>query len=157
MIEDFLFKDIQSIISRPSLCVPCHSLLLDWILEWAKRKLCKEENVINLLEYLQLDRKFIQKQTEKLNTWNNLASKIAFKHNLQRGCPKYCYLVEFKLNKSQVRNIEEFVDGGEKSNFYCFTLPDGNFNRISGLTSTASLAGTCNANYFRPITQVTLL
>ena len=110
--------------------------------------------MIKLIQNLQLDRKFIQRKTENKLDSSGIASKLVFSSRSQRMCENFYYIVEFKLNKSQIRNIEEFVDKGEKSNFYCFSFPGGGFNKISSICSTASLAGTCNANYFRPITQV---
>ena len=148
-------QDMMSILSRKSLCIPCDSLLLDFIIKWANRKSTyNQNNVINLLQNLKLERKFIQKKTDKHLPETGIASKLVLWNRRIRDCARFYYLVEFKLHKSQLRNIEDFVDKGEKSNFYCFSFPDGNYSKVTTLSSNGSLAGTCNANYFRPITQV---
>merc|ERR1719285_1317939 len=148
------YKEMHEVLVRDSLCVPCDTLLLQWIIRWSLlQDKPREDNLVTLLQSLNLERKFIQKKTEKLFSEFQLSSKLVLRKNKLRDCATFYYLVEFKLNKSQIRNIEEFVDSGEKCNFYCFTLPDGNLNKVTALSSTASLAGTCNANYFRPFTK----
>ena len=37
-------------------------------------------------------------------------------------CPRCTYLVEYKLAKTQLRNIEDFIDQGQKSLFLAFSL-----------------------------------
>ena len=102
----------------------------------------------------------------KLYKENALCSKVTkmfpdFKSTLcsnqessLRSCDRFYYLVEYKLSKSQLRNIEDFVDKGEKSGFYSIGLPSGSCNKVQEITSASSLCGTCNGNYFRPVTQV---
>ena len=53
--------------------------------------------------------------------------------------------------------IEDFVDKGEKSVFFSISLPEGTYSKVAELTVTSSLCGTCNGNYFRPITKVSML
>ena len=90
------------------------------------------------------------------------------------------YLVEYKLAKGQLREIEDFIDRGQKSLFLGaintrdhqhhkhnnwqwttitiiitpgVVLCEGRIKRLPSLSSMASMATTASANYGRPVTK----
>merc|ERR1719220_1427964 len=70
-----------------------------------------------------------------------------------RRCKRCTYLVEYKLSKGQLREVEDFIDRGQKSLFLGVDLCEGRTKRLSSLSSMASMATTASANYGRPVTK----
>ena len=62
------------------------------------------------------------------------------------------YLVQYKLARSQLRNIEDFIDKGGKSLFLGFNLTGRKIKKLNSLSSMSSMVGTAARNYSRPIT-----
>ena len=130
--------------------------MLSLVLSWAKSNVSDVEDfsfLAQLLNLIYLDRRTVATRVTHLYPEFSV-STFSAPETRRRACAKAFYLVEFKLGKSQLRNIEDFVDRGEKSMFYSFRLQDGTYNKVSELSSTSSICGTCNGNYFRPVTQV---
>lgn len=108
-------------------------------------------SLAKLLSLLHLERSVIITSLQKILP-DFAASLLPAKNPARRGpCPRFSYLVEAKPSKTQLRNIEDFVDKGEKSSF--LSLSPNGMARVPEMGSNSSMAGTCNGNYFRPVTQ----
>ena len=67
-----------------------------------------------------------------------------------RTCYNCVYLVQFKLARSPRRNIEDFIDKGEKSLFLGFNLTGKKVKKLNSLYSMSSMVGNVAGNLFTP-------
>ena len=87
-----------------------------------------------------------------LNCFNSNEANLGLQ--CARSCSNCHYIVQYKLSKTQIRNIEDFIDSGQKSLFTGFNLL--NPNRQSSLkcvTNMSSMVGTAAGHYGRPVTS----
>jgi hypothetical protein len=74
-----------------------------------------------------------------------------------RTCYNCVYLVQYKLARSQIRNIEGFFDKGEKSLFLGFNLTGKKVKKLNSLSSMSSMVEIAAGNYSRPITTGSIM
>jgi len=153
-------EEMCDILSRETLCVSSEKCLFDLAICWAQEKVDQPSAYDHLLKLLQhvrftlLDKSFVQKSLRD-NFPDYTAVKLKAPHkNTRRVCQNSLFLAEFKMTKIQERGIDDFVDDGEeKSSFMLFDLHQDRKTKVAGMTSTASMIGTANGNYWRPLTR----
>ena len=152
---------MNQLLLRDSVCVKSEQSLLGFVLSWAELNVASIEDypyLAKLASHIYAERKGvlsrISKNFPRFDV--SLVTPPAARGKL-RHCSQGFYLVEFKLSRNQLRNIEDFVDTGEKSSFYSFSLTKATYSQVAELTNTGSMCGTSNGNYFRPITKVSCL
>ena len=74
-----------------------------------------------------------------------------------RSCSNCYYIAQYKLSSTQIRNIEDFVDSGQKSLFVGFNLSSMKVTKLSSMTNMSSMIGTAAGNYGRPVTRESLM
>jgi len=151
-------EEMCDILSRETLCVSSEKCLFDLAICWAQEKVHEENAYDNFLQLLQhvrftlLDKSFVQK-TLRDNFPDYSAVKLKAPHKTtKRLCQNSLYLAEFKTTKMQERGIDDFVDDeDEKSSFMLFDLQQDKKSKVLAMTSTASMIGTANGGYWRPV------
>jgi len=157
------WEEMKEIITRNGLCLQSESLLLDFVLNWAKDKVSNIEDYQSLTELLLnlrlslLDKKYVRTQVklqfpdycEMLPIRFN--SSLTLKH--ARSCYNCYYMAQYKLSSTQIRNIEDFVDSGQKSLFLGFNLYTMKVTKLKSMTNFSSMVGTAAGNYGRPVTR----
>jgi len=157
------WEELKQVLQRPQLCIESEAVLLNFVLNWASEKVTNMEDFQNLQELLScvrvstLDKKFVRNQLcERFPEFCEALTPLNISSGLQcaRSCSNCHYIVQYKLSKTQIRNIEDFIDSGQKSLFTGFNLL--NPNRQSSLkcvTNMSSMVGTAAGHYGRPVTS----
>lgn len=152
------WEELQTILERPGLCVQSEAVLLGLVLDWAEDKVgCSEDytrltRLLLSLRLARLDKRMVVKTLSlKFPDWAE-AGLVVSPLTAPRACQHCSYLLQFKLAPTQVRNIEDFIDTGQKSLFLGFRLAGGAAGRVAGLTRMQSMVGTAAGNYNRPLT-----
>eukprot|EP00092_Neocalanus_flemingeri_P009620 GFUD01010356.1.p1 GENE.GFUD01010356.1~~GFUD01010356.1.p1 ORF type:complete len:542 (-),score=187.78 GFUD01010356.1:229-1854(-) len=122
------WEEMKQVLDREGLCVQSEATLLELAIVWANDKVEDQEEYTTWLQLLQsvrltlLDKKFVKQQLAKnFPLYSDIKPRVpAVKY--PRTCYNCVYLVQFKLAKMQIRNIEDFIDKGEKSLFLGFNL-----------------------------------
>ena len=116
-------------LEQKSFCsTSVRSLLLELAIIWAKDKVEGQEEYNEWLQLLQsvrftlLDKKFVKQQLAKNFPLFSDTKPRPLSVTYPRTCYNCVYLVQFKLARSQLRNIEDFIDKGERSLFLWFNL-----------------------------------
>eukprot|EP00092_Neocalanus_flemingeri_P009619 GFUD01010355.1.p1 GENE.GFUD01010355.1~~GFUD01010355.1.p1 ORF type:complete len:560 (-),score=190.97 GFUD01010355.1:230-1909(-) len=157
------WEEMKQVLDREGLCVQSEATLLELAIVWANDKVEDQEEYTTWLQLLQsvrltlLDKKFVKQQLAKnFPLYSDIKPRVpAVKY--PRTCYNCVYLVQFKLAKMQIRNIEDFIDKGEKSLFLGFNLAGRKVKRLSNLSSMSSMVGTAAGNYSRPVTSGSLM
>eukprot|EP00092_Neocalanus_flemingeri_P013866 GFUD01014959.1.p1 GENE.GFUD01014959.1~~GFUD01014959.1.p1 ORF type:complete len:512 (+),score=168.60 GFUD01014959.1:105-1640(+) len=157
------WEEMKQVLDREGLCVQSEATLLELAIVWANDKVEDQEEYTQWLQLLQsvrltlLDKKFVKQQLAKnFPLYSDIKPRVpAVKY--PRTCYNCVYLVQFKLAKMQIRNIEDFIDKGEKSLFLGFNLAGRKVKRLSNLSSMSSMVGTAAGNYSRPVTSGSLM
>eukprot|EP00092_Neocalanus_flemingeri_P027969 GFUD01030366.1.p1 GENE.GFUD01030366.1~~GFUD01030366.1.p1 ORF type:complete len:560 (+),score=194.68 GFUD01030366.1:106-1785(+) len=157
------WEEMKQVLDREGLCVQSEATLLELAIVWANDKVEDQEEYTTWLQLLQsvrltlLDKKFVKQQLAKnFPLYSDIKPRVpAVKY--PRTCYNCVYLVQFKLAKMQIRNIEDFIDKGEKSLFLGFNLAGRKVKRLSNLSSMSSMVGTAAGNYSRPVTTGSLM
>ena len=147
---------MNQLLKRDSVCVKSEQSLLRFVLGWAELNVASSEDhpyLAKLASLIFAERKGVLSRISKTYPRFDV-SLVTPPAGKLRQCSRGFYLVEFKLSRNQLRNIEDFVDTGEKSNFYSFSLAKATYSQVAELTNNGSFCGTCNGNYFRPMTKV---
>eukprot|EP00092_Neocalanus_flemingeri_P069095 GFUD01084582.1.p1 GENE.GFUD01084582.1~~GFUD01084582.1.p1 ORF type:complete len:552 (-),score=186.18 GFUD01084582.1:229-1884(-) len=154
---------LKQVLDREGLSMQSKATLLELAIVWANDKVEDQEEYTTWLQLLQsvrltlLDKKFVKQQLAKnFPLYSDIKPRVpAVKY--PRTCYNCVYLVQFKLAKMQIRNIEDFIDKGEKSLFLGFNLAGRKVKRLSNLSSMSSMVGTAAGNYSRPVTSGSLM
>ena len=102
-----------------------------------------------------LDKKYVRNQVRHHFPDYSELVPVRFNSVLSdaRSCSNCYYIAQYKLSSTQIRNIEDFVDSGQKSLFVGFNLYSLKVNKLSSLTNMSSMIGTAAGNYGRPLTR----
>ena len=161
------WEELKQILQRSELCIESEAVLLKFVLDWAQDKVTSMEEFQNLQELLgcvrlgTLDKKFLRHQLcERFPDYCDITTplSISASNYFPRSCGNCHYIVQYKLTKTQIRNIEDFIDSGQKSMFLGFNL----FNlkkqsSLKSLTNMSSMVGTAAGHYGRPVTSGSFL
>ena len=157
------WEEMKQVLDRQGLCIQSEATLLELAIIWAKDKVEGQEEYIKWLQLLQsvrltlLDKKFVKQQlTKNFPLYSEIKPRAPIV-KYPRTCYNCVYLVQFKLAKMQIRNIEDFIDKGEKSLFLGFNLAGRKVKRLNTLSSMSSMVGTAAGNYSRPVTTGSLM
>ena len=161
------WEEVRQVLARPELCVQSETVVLQWAVAWARDKVTTQEDFARLQELLlqlrlgTMDKKLVRRQlADNFGELCDVTSPLptAATQQLPRGCRSCHYLVQYKHSKTQIRNIEDFVDSGQKSMFLSFNLssPDKQ-SSCRGMTSMASMVSTAAGHYGRPVTSGSVL
>ena len=157
------WQELRQILRRQELCVESEGVLLKFVLNWATDKVNTHEDFQNLQELLScvriatLDKKFVRNQLcQRFPEFCEALTPLSI--SIGEMCPRSCsschYLVQYKLSKTQIRNIEDFIDSGQKSMFVGFNLLNpGLQSSLKCLTNMSSMVGTAAGHYGRPVTS----
>ena len=152
------WEEMIQVLDRDGLCVQSEASLLELAVFWAKDKVETEEDYCEWLQLLQsvrltlVDKKYVKQQLAKnFPLFSSLRPRMP-KVTYARTCYNCIYLVQYKLTKTQLRNIEDFIDKGEKSLFLGFNLAGHKMNKLTSMSRMSSMVGTAAGNYSRPIT-----
>jgi len=157
------WEEMKLVLDRNGLCVPSEGVLLELAITWARNKVEDEEDYRMWLELLQsvrltlLEKKFVKQQLAKNFPLYSDIKPRAPLVKYPRTCYNCVYLVQFKLSKLQIRNIEDFIDKGEKSLFLGININAQKTKRLNNLSNMSSMVGTAAGNYSRPITTGSLM
>eukprot|EP00092_Neocalanus_flemingeri_P027970 GFUD01030367.1.p1 GENE.GFUD01030367.1~~GFUD01030367.1.p1 ORF type:complete len:304 (+),score=104.70 GFUD01030367.1:106-1017(+) len=110
------WEEMKQVLDREGLCVQSEATLLELAIMWANDKVEDQEEYTTWLQLLQsvrltlLDKKFVKQQLAKnFPLYSDIKPRVpAVKY--PRTCYNCVYLVQFKLAKMQIRNIEDFID-----------------------------------------------
>ena len=156
------WEELRQILSRPQLCIESEAVLLKFVLDWAKDKVITLEDFKDLQELLtnirlsSLDRKFVRNLIKEYFPEFSDLSPVSFSSSSDcvRTCSNCHYIVQYKLSKTQIRNLEDFIDSGQKSMFLGFNLHDpSKQNSLKCVTNMGSMVGTAAGHYGRPLTS----
>jgi len=152
------WEEMKEVLDRDGLCIDSEATLLELAIFWAKDKVEEEEDYNEWLLLLQsvrlklLDKKYVKQQLAiNFPTFSSIKPRLP-KVSYPRTCYNCIYLVQYKLAKTQLRNIEDFIDKGEKSLFLGFNLAGNKMKKLVSMSSMSSMVGTAAGNYSRPIT-----
>ena len=155
------WEEMRQILVRPQLCIESEAVLLQFVLNWSKDKVITLEDFKNFQDLLQhirlssLDKKFVRGQIKSYfpEFSDQLPVSMSRSTECVRSCSNCHYIVQYKLSKTQIRNIEDFIDSGQKSLFLGFNLHDpSRQSSLKCLTNMGSMVGTAAGHYGRPVT-----
>ena len=148
------------LLDRTDLCVQSEEVLLQLVLHWAEGKVEEAEDVVMVEELLgkvglaALERKHVARSLAAALPGVQAPLSVGSRALPERRCTRCSYLLEYKLAKGQLRQVEDFVDQGQKSLFLSIGLGDGaTVRRLPRLSSMASMVGTAAGHYGRPVTK----
>ena len=149
------WQELHQVLSRPDLCVQSEAVLLDLVLDWAGEVENEEEleTVLELLRSVRLTT--MDKKQVRAVLGRRLAPEVRPRVPLSRelrSCSRCSYLLEYKLARTQLRNIEDFIDQGQKSLFLAFNPGERQVRRLPSLSSMGSMVSTAAGGYGRPVT-----
>jgi len=152
------WEELKQILDRPNLCVNSEATLVKLVTLWGSDKVRDTEEFAEWLLLFQsvrftlLDKKYVKQQMkESFPLFSDIKPRQPLV-KLPRHCQRCMYIIQYKLTKSQIRNIEDFIDKGERSLFLGFSFGDWKSVKLTCLTSMGSMIGTASGNYSRPIT-----
>jgi len=159
------WQEVAMLLDRTDLCVQSEEVLLQLVLHWAEGKVEEAEDVAMVEELLgkvgldTLERKHVARSLAGALPGVRVppgagTRALPVGRPGGRRCTRCSYMVEYKLAKGQLRQVEDFVDQGQKSLFLSIGLEEGaTVRRLPRLSSMASMVGTAAGHYGRPVTR----
>ena len=158
------WEELRQILVREELCVQSETVLLQFVLNWAKDKVDSDEDFSRLNDLLKnirqesIDKKMMRRALkenfEAFYDPSRHNTSMSSSKDLPRSCRLCNYVIQYKLAKTQIRNIEDFIDSGQKSLFMSFNLFDPTIqSSLKTMTNMSSMVGTAAGHYGRPVTS----